>query len=155
MNYFLPKNYEIKSPSSDKEWESYFETRWKVLRAPWNKIKGSERDEMEENTFHLMIIDGNFDAVACGRLQMNTPEVAQVRYMAVLDQEQGKHLGSILMHGLEVKATTNGASKIFLQAREVAVPFYLNCGYSILEKTFLLYDEIQHYSMEKLLLKEQ
>ena len=151
MNYILPRNFQLKSPSSDKEWDAYFETRWKVLRAPWNKPKGSERDEMEAHTFHLMILDEDENVVACGRLQMNTLEVAQVRYMAVLDREQGKHLGSILMHGLEEKAIVNGASKVFLQAREVAVPFYLSCGYSILEKTFLLFDEIQHYSMEKYL----
>jgi len=154
MIHSLPENYKLLSPSTFKEWESYFDTRWKVLRAPWDKPKGTERDEMEDSSFHLMIADIDGNAVACGRLQMNTPQQAQVRYMAVSSHEQGKHLGSILMQGLEKKAIQEGVSQLFLQARENAVPFYLSCGYSILEKTFLLYDEIQHYSMEKLLLKD-
>jgi hypothetical protein len=36
-----------------------------------------------------------------------------------------------------------------LQARAVAVPFYLANGYGVEEKTFLLFDAVQHYRMSK------
>jgi hypothetical protein len=36
-----------------------------------------------------------------------------------------------------------------LQARENAVPFYLSIGYSIVEKSFLMWGLIQHFKMEK------
>ena len=38
---------------------------------------------------------------------------------------------------------------VILQARQDAVPFYEHHGYNVVEKTFLLFDEIQHYLMRK------
>jgi predicted GNAT family N-acyltransferase len=43
----------------------------------------------------------------------------------------------------------SGRSKIFLQARENAVPFYITMGFRVTEKTFLLFEKIQHFAMEK------
>ena len=80
---------------------------------------------------------------------MNSKEEAQIRYMAVDLNLHGKGIGKKLMHALEHEAKENGAKYVFLQAREMAVPFYLACGFEIIEKTFLLYDTIQHYSMKK------
>jgi hypothetical protein len=36
-----------------------------------------------------------------------------------------------------------------LQAREKAIPFYERLGYKVVEKTHLLFGEIQHYKMRK------
>jgi N-acetylglutamate synthase-like GNAT family acetyltransferase len=55
------------------------------------------------------------------------------------------------MEVLEQEAKNRGVSRLFLHARESAIPFYLSLGYEILEKTHLLFGEIQHFSMEKYL----
>jgi predicted GNAT family N-acyltransferase len=38
---------------------------------------------------------------------------------------------------------------MILEARENAVPFYKSLGYEILKKSYLLFGEIQHYTMHK------
>jgi N-acetylglutamate synthase-like GNAT family acetyltransferase len=139
----------VTQPQTASEWEAYYDLRWRVLRAPWNQPKGSEQDDMEASCYHCMVIDNDGTVAGAGRLQLNSPELAQIRYMAVDLNLHGKGLGKKIMNALEEEASRRGAKSVFLQAREIAVPFYLACGYEIIEKTFLLYDSIQHYSMKK------
>ena len=96
-----------------------------------------------------MVVDNSGVVAGTGRLQLNSPELAQIRFMAVDLNLHGKGIGKKIMNALEAEARRLGAKSVFLQARELAVPFYLACGYEIIEKTFLLYDSIQHYSMKK------
>jgi ribosomal protein S18 acetylase RimI-like enzyme len=69
--------------------------------------------------------------------------------VAVASNQQGKGLGKQLMNYLEAKAKEQGLSKIVLEARENAVPFYENLGYRITKESYLLFGAIQHYTMEK------
>ena len=86
---------EIIEPNTSDEFKIYYNLRYEVLRKPWFQPKGSERDEEEETSLHRMIIDEpNGKAVAVGRLQFNTIEEAQIRYMAVSDDYQGMGYGS-------------------------------------------------------------
>jgi predicted GNAT family N-acyltransferase len=55
------------------------------------------------------------------------------------------------MSYLEKVAMEKGWQEIILEARENAVPFYESIGYSIIEKSYLLFGEIQHYRMKKAL----
>ena len=87
--------------------------------------------------------------LAVGRLQFNDKMEAQIRYMAVHPQVQGQGLGYKMMLELESIAINENCSHIILQSREHAVLFYKKCGYSLIDKTYLLFDEIQHYLMEK------
>ena len=141
----------IKQPQTYVEWESYYDLRWSVLRAPWSQPKGSEKDDMELSSYHCMVVDNNEEVVGTGRLQMNSADLAQIRFMAVDLNLHGKGIGKKLLHTLEEEARRMGAKVVFLQARELAVAFYVACGYEIIEKTFLLFDTIQHYSMKKYL----
>lgn len=152
---FLPvknnlSDLKIITPSQPADFERYFALRWEVLRKPWNQPPGSERDDLEDKTMHFMAVEGNKIA-GTGRLQYNDEKVAQIRFMAVAPEFQGKGVGKKMMETMEKQAINDHRSIIFLQARENAVPFYQSLGYRIVEKTFLLYGEIQHYSMEKLL----
>ncbi|MEJ2362384.1 MAG: thioesterase, partial [Gammaproteobacteria bacterium] len=40
-------NYTYKSPQTKQEWQAYFDLRWRILRAPWQQARGSERDDLE------------------------------------------------------------------------------------------------------------
>ena len=81
----------IIEPTTSREFKKYYNLRYEVLRKPWLQPKGSERDEAEGTSLHRMIIDKpNRKAIAVGRLQFNTIEEAQIRYMAVSDDYQGK-----------------------------------------------------------------
>ena len=140
----------IIEPTTSEEFKKYYNLRYEVLRKPWLQPKGSERDEEEETSLHRMIIDEpNGKAVAVGRLQFNTIEEAQIRYMAVSDDYQGMGYGSKIVKVLDNIAREKGSRKIILQSRENAVKFYEKNGYKIIEKSYLLFDEIQHWLMEK------
>jgi predicted GNAT family N-acyltransferase len=92
--------------------------------------------------------------IGCCRLQMNNDKEAQVRYMAVDGNMQGKGIGKKIMKQAEKIAKDKGAEFLILEARENAVPFYKGCGYVITKKSYLLFDEIQHFTMQKHLSEE-
>jgi N-acetylglutamate synthase-like GNAT family acetyltransferase len=96
-----------------------------------------------------MACDQNNFVLGVCRLQFNSATEAQLRFMGVKGNTQGFGIGKKLIEHAEQKAKQNGASKMILQAREIAVEFYQKCGYVIVEKSFLMWGEIQHYLMEK------
>jgi predicted GNAT family N-acyltransferase len=130
------------------DWEAYFRFRWEVLRAPWGKPLGSERDELECDSFHAVLSNG-MGIVAAGRLHFNTPTEAQIRYMCVGDGQRGNGLGAQIIQRLEEVAQVQGALHIKLNARQPAVPFYLRNGYQDIAEGELLWGQIPHRVMQK------
>ncbi len=141
---------EISSPQSPEEWEAYYRLRWETLRAPWGHPPGSEKDEIEKECVHLQAKEKGMLLGVC-RLQLNDAHTAQVRFMGVSEKARGKGVGKKLMEAAENRARQEGRVCLILQARENAVNFYRSCGYTVAEKTFLLWGEIQHYLMKKTL----
>ena len=140
----------IIEPTTSEEFKKYYNLRYEILRKPWGQPLGSERDEGEETSIHRMIIDNKTgNALAVGRLQFNSEDEAQIRYMAVAGDLQGKGLGSQIISSLEDVARGKGINRIILSARENALQFYKNNGYEIVKKTHLLFGEIQHWLMGK------
>ena len=140
----------ILKPTSSEEFRKYYNLRYEILRKPWGQPLGSERDEGEETSIHRMIINELTEEVlAVGRLQYNSKDEAQIRYMAVSDDFQGQGLGSQIISALEDVARRNGNIWMILSARGNALQFYKNNGYKIMEKTHILFGEIQHWLMRK------
>ena len=123
--------------------------RYEVLRKPWKQPIGSEKDANEDTSIHIMACNQINIVLGVSRSQFNTPLEAQLRFMGVKENTQGLGIGKKLIAYAEEKAKKEGATKIILQAREIALDFYKKCGYTIVEKSFLMWDEIQHYLMEK------
>jgi len=143
----------IKQPETDKEFEEYYHLRWKLLRAPWNQPEGSEIDDIEAQCFHIMAVMMNEDkkdkVIGVARLQFNTDSKAQIRYMAVAKEQERKGVGRKLMNAMESYARSTMCKHIVLDAREPAVAFYQKLGYRLIEKSYLLFGEIQHFRMQK------
>lgn len=139
----------VKVAHSKQELDAIMQLRYQVLRQPWGQTIDSATDEREETSINAYISDTSGLVIACGRLQQNTAQLAQIRFMAVDNSQQGKGLGRMITKALEEEGRKLGVTTIQLQARENAVEFYKSCGYSIKEKTFLLWGQIQHYLMEK------
>jgi|TARA_B100001540_G_C15590097_1_gene543649 predicted GNAT family N-acyltransferase len=141
---------ELISPKTKDEFSKYYLLRYNILRKPWKQLPGSEQDESDKDSIHRMIVDSqNGNALAVGRLHYNSNEEAQIRYMAVDDDAQGRGLGTKLIIELESIAKQANMKWVILQARENAVSFYKSNGYEIVKKTHLLFNEIQHWLMKK------
>ena len=139
----------IKQPETEKDFEAHYDLRWRVLREPWQQPRGSEKDELEKESFHIMACDKNHKLIGVGRLHFNSETEAQVRYMAVTPKYTKTGIGSLILKALEEKAKQKQCNTIVLGARENAVSFYKKNGYDLLEKSHLLFDSIQHYGMNK------
>lgn len=139
----------LKQPETEEEFKRYYHLRWKLLRAPWRQPEGSEFDELENQCLHLMAVDEDGQVIAVARLQFNSSNEAQIRYMAVEPTHQRLGVGRRLINVIEQHAIDKNRTLIVLDARESAIDFYKKLGYEIAEKTYLLFDEIQHYRMIK------
>lgn len=141
--------YSVKIASTNQQLNSILKLRYEVLRKPWSQTIDSATDQLEEKSINAFIQNNKGVYIACGRLQENENKIGQIRFMAVDQNYQGKGLGKLIITSLEEKAKDLQLNKIQLQARENAVSFYKNNGYVMIEKTFLLWDQIQHFLMEK------
>lgn len=142
---------DVKQATTQQEIEAIIDLRYKILRQPWDQPRDTGTDNLENTSINAFIADQNSLVLACGRLQENENKVGQIRFMAVDASQQGKGLGKKIVEFLESKGKEMGLKKIELQARENAVEFYKSNGYTIKEKSFLLWGIIQHYLMEKML----
>ena len=122
-------NFEIRSPTTEKEWERYDDFRWEVLRKPLKMSHIPLKDNLEELSTHLMGVTSEGKILACGRLHLNTSYEAQIRYMGVSEDLRRSGIGSKMIQKLEEKAINQGANQIMLNARENAIAFYKSLGY--------------------------
>ncbi|MFV9616407.1 MAG: GNAT family N-acetyltransferase [Gammaproteobacteria bacterium] len=143
--------FTIKQPQTEAEFKHYYHLRWQLLRAPWNQPQGSEVDDIEDQCFHIMAVDEKNNVIAVARLQFNSNSEAQIRYMAVARKHERKGIGGKLISLMEQYAQYSSCKKIVLHAREPATGFYQKLGYKVIEKSYLLFDEIQHFRMIKVL----
>ncbi|GMR00996.1 MAG: hypothetical protein BMS9Abin19_0342 [Gammaproteobacteria bacterium] len=141
--------YRIKQPETKEEFKRYYHQRWKLLRLPWDQPEGSEVDDIEDQCFHLMTVDDGGKVVGIARLQFNSNNEAQIRYMAVTGSHERQGIGSELIKAMEQHAKKTSHNNIVLDAREDAVNFYKKQGYSVIGRSYLLFDEIQHFRMSK------
>lgn len=123
--------YKLITPRTENQLEKYYHFRWQMLREPWQRPRGSERDEYDELSHHRMIIDSRGRAVAVGRLYVTADHDGQVRYMAVKKNRRNKGVGSLMLVALESLAREEGVKRLVCNAREEAIPFYARYGFEV------------------------
>lgn len=139
----------ILTPESDSDYERYYNLRWRILRQPWGQAPGSERDALEHLSWHRMACITERIPVGVARLHLNTPEQAQIRYMAVEHSRQRQGIGVALVLELENLARVHSAQEIMLHARHNSIGFYAQLGYCVTGSAHTLYDTIPHSEMRK------
>lgn len=146
---------EIRSPKSDHEWANYFDLRYRVLRQPLNQPIGSERNDGDANGIHFALFENDI-LLAIARLDpTDTATVYQVRFVAVEFNQQKKGFGKLIMNACEEEALKLGGTEIILHARDYAVEFYKSLNYDLIEKSYLLFGQLQHFLMLKKLNNSQ
>ena len=146
--HVLSSNFIVEQPSTPHDFIIYYQLRYDDLRKPWGHPPGSEFDETDNTSIHAFI-KADDKAIACSRLHFVDNTTAQIRYMAVHPDYQGKGLGKLVVNYLEDVAKKNNHLEVILHARENAVDFYKSCGYAVNEKSYLLWGKIQHFLMQK------
>lgn len=142
------RHWQLRTPQTADEWQQYYQLRYQVLRAPWQKPPGSERDALESDAYHLMLITEQGEVAAVGRLHRSDEHSAQVRYMAVAEAYRGSGAGKRLLDALEREAAQWGCSMVQLNARDSAIGFYQRQGYSKGQQASALFG-IAHLHMYK------
>ncbi|MCH2231422.1 MAG: GNAT family N-acetyltransferase [Crocinitomicaceae bacterium] len=140
---------EIRRPVTPKEWENYYDMRYNVLRKPLNQPLGSERNDGDLSGRHFALYDNQI-LRAIARLDSAGEGISQVRFVAVHPDSQGKGYGRLIMEAVEGSSIKSGNRKMILHARDYALDFYVRLGYNKIEKSYKLYDVLQHYLMEKI-----
>ena len=141
-------NYTIKSPETESEWKNYYNFRWEMLRKPIGMSKQTVKDDLEKESYHLMVVNKKDKVIGSGRLHFNNKKEGQIRYMAVSDSIQRKGLGTSIVLELEIMAKEKGAQEMVLNARENAINFYLSLGYKEIE-SYQSDTGIPHVTMSK------
>ncbi|RTE85898.1 MULTISPECIES: bifunctional GNAT family N-acetyltransferase/hotdog fold thioesterase [Gammaproteobacteria] len=121
-------------PHSEETFERYYDLRWRVLRKPFKRPRGSEKDEYDQVGEHRMLVNSKGEAIGVGRIHFNSPEEAQIRFMAVDPKVQGEGHGVNLIYALESAAKEQGAERVIINSRENTLGFYIRCGYELKEE---------------------
>lgn len=137
-----------RAPANEKEWTAYYDLRFRVLREPWGQPRGSERNDGDLKAIHFASYIGN-ELRAIARADVLSPAQIQVRFVATEKKQQGKGYGKIVMKAIENHYQGTLVKEIILHSRAISVPFYNSIGYSTRNKSYLLFDEIQHFLMTK------
>ena len=76
----------ITSPVTEKDYLEYFQFRWKMLREPLGQTFGTEKDDLEDVSHHIMLTSSK-KIIGVGRIHFLKDEKknkkGQVRYMAI------------------------------------------------------------------------
>jgi GNAT superfamily N-acetyltransferase len=138
----------VKSPETTAEWMAYYDLRYRILRAPWGQALGSEKNEGDLTAIHAACFSEH-KIIGVGRLDIYDKQIGQVRFMAVDQNIQKQGIGKLIMFYLEELSKNREDVGMILHAREEAIEFYEKLGYTLIEKSHLLFGEIQHYLMKK------
>jgi GNAT superfamily N-acetyltransferase len=138
-------------PYNSPSYHNMVALRYKVLRAPLGLDFTPEQLQPDENR----ILIGAFQEdtlTGCCILSKESPQLLQLRQMAVDDQFQGLGIGKMIVDFAEQWAISHHFSTITLHARYNAVPFYEKLGYIKKGNPFTEVT-IEHFVMEKVLSK--
>ena len=135
-------------PYTPEEFKSYFKARWELLRKPQGFPKGSEIDDFENISIHVMATEKK-EILGVGRLTYFNNGEGQIRYMGVRSESQNKFIGSKILQYLENEARNLDLKKIYLNSRENAISFYSHNGFQEAGQHFKGFADIIHVRMEK------
>ena len=146
---------QISKPETPEQWGEYFDLRWRILRAPWDQPRGSEKDEFDEIADHVAVRDQEGRLLGVGRLHLNNEKEAQIRYMATEEDCRGLGVGQAIIIKLEELARARGVERIVLNARDNVIGFYQRFGYTVIGPGPTLFGKVKHSKMEKRLQDEK
>lgn len=118
-------------PSTPEDFANYYEMRWQILRAPLGLPRGSEKDSLEEVSYHLIAKDADDTFVGVAKFKPFSDTVAQISHIAVDESRRAQGVGRKLVERLEQEAQSRGYLEVFLTARDYNIPYFEKLGYKL------------------------
>lgn len=141
--------YQVVTPQTDEQLKRYYQLRWTVLRKPFQRPLGSEQDAYDQVGHHRMVVDKHGQPIAVGRVHFNSPEEAQIRFMAVDPEYQGQGHGVAIVYALELAARNEGAQHVVINSRDNTLGFYKKCGYQVVEEGDTVSNSMAEHQLRK------
>lgn len=132
----------------DELFTQVFNLRERILRKPLG-LSLFQEDTSGDQEDDIFIALENNHVIACLMAKDLGKGVLKLRQMAVDNFCQGRGIGKLLMQEAEADAKNRGFKRIELHARQNAIGFYQQLGYTIYGDTFIEVT-IPHMAMEKL-----
>ncbi len=135
-------------------WEREDELRRLLYEVLYRDFSVAEDDDWHQDTpgstFAVALTDQGELIGAARLLPAEGDKRRQVRQVAVLPGVQAHGVGSALMDALEARAAAEGASEVWLNARDTAFAFYERRGYEFTSDVFVSeLTGIPHRAMRK------
>ncbi|MBS3904154.1 MAG: GNAT family N-acetyltransferase [Simkania sp.] len=106
--------------------------RWEVLRKPLGMPPGSELFPEENESLHLVAIEGK-QVVGCVLFHQENEERGKLFQMAISPEYHGIGFSRRLMLTLEQALVKKGIREVYLLAGDEAISFYSHMGYHVEE----------------------
>ncbi len=132
------------------EYDMTIQLRNLILRIPLGLEFKVEDLAKEYSDIHLAYYNDYHQLTGCLVLTKINSSVLKMRQVAVLEDAQGKGIGTELVLASELLAKEQNYNKIVLNARDVSLPFYHKLNYQKIGESFIEVG-IKHYKMEKIL----
>ncbi|MBY0755934.1 GNAT family N-acetyltransferase [Clostridium sardiniense] len=131
MNEIIIKEVFFNTP----EYKSELRLRDNVLRKPLGMDISDDALEIEVDDYHICAII-NSKVVGTLLLRKFNNTTLQMRQVAVDESLRNKHIGKKLISFAESFAKDKGFTKIILNARKTAIPFYERISYKKIGEEF-------------------
>jgi len=118
------------------EYDEMVRLRYDVLRKPLGREFTEEQLAAEYADALFGIYDAHNNLLGCLIMTEKNSETVKMRQVAVSANAQGKGIGSEMVSAVEHWSRHKNYKNIKLNAREVAVNFYKNLGYTVVGEPF-------------------
>ncbi len=140
--------YTIEIEFGTPAFDETLQLRDDILRKPL-KLKFEVADiEQEYKQIHLACYTEGMNLRGCLVLHPQEKGTVKMRQVAVAEDSQGLGVGTFLVEQSEHLSKAHGFTKMVLNARDTAIPFYQNLGYKKVGKEFTEVG-IPHFKMQK------
>jgi N-acetylglutamate synthase-like GNAT family acetyltransferase len=129
------------------EYRLMLKLREDLLRKPLGLTFTKEELEKEKDNILIGAFDDD-DILGCCMLVEQEPGIVKMRQLAVLNNLQGKGVGTAILQFSENLARDLGYKKITMHARKNTVDFFEKLGYQVIGDEFIEIT-IPHFEMMK------
>ncbi len=119
------------------EYDEMVRLRYEVLRKPLGREFTEEQLAAEYSDALFGIYDAQNHLLGCLIMTPKNGDVVKMRQVAVAQNTQGRGIGSEMVRAVEQWSKHKNYKFIELNARDVAVNFYKNLGYTVEGEEFL------------------